>query len=175
MLLALAAAKFRSPLGINDTSTVKFHVWLTDIDASVMNHAALMTVFECGRIDFMVRTGFFSIARKRKWFFPSSAISVQFFRPLKVFQQAALVTGLFHVTDEFIYTVQKITRNGKDVAVCLAKNKVKSGRENIPVGEILGLMNKTYSPAVSNELIEVFEKFNDVCRNDLSGYFSMSE
>ena len=67
---AIFSAKYKSELSITDVSEIKFRVWLTDIDVSIMNHAAMMTVMEMGRIDYMVRTGFFKLARKKKWYFP---------------------------------------------------------------------------------------------------------
>ncbi|MBI5373772.1 MAG: acyl-CoA thioesterase [Sphingobacteriales bacterium] len=158
LLLALLFAKFRVKLDISETSFKSFRVWLTDIDASIMNHAAILTVFESGRIDFMVRTGFFTIARKRKWYFPSSSISVQFFRPLKVFQKAVVLTRIFHVTDYFIYTEQKIIKDGKDIALCIVKSKVKSGKENIGTQEITNLLNAKKIPAEERDLIEQFER-----------------
>jgi len=129
-----------------------------------MNHAAMMTVFETGRIDFMVRTGFFKIARQKNWYFPSSSISVQFFRPLKAFQKAVLTTRVFHVTEQFIFTEQKITRQGKDMAICMVKSKVKSGRENVTTREILNLLTVKNAPAEAKQLIELFEKHDDVFR-----------
>jgi hypothetical protein len=57
--IALFSAKHKSKLSITDVSEIKFRVWLTDIDVSIMNHAAMMTVMEMGRIDYIVRTGFF--------------------------------------------------------------------------------------------------------------------
>src|SRR4051794_32601164 len=110
LLLALFVAKYRSKPTVADTSVLSFRVWLTDVDATIMNHAALMTVMEAGRIDLMVRSGFFSLARKEKWYFPTSAISVQFMRPLKIFQKATLVTRVLHVTTTDIYLEQKVTR-----------------------------------------------------------------
>jgi acyl-CoA thioesterase FadM len=171
LLLGLLFAKFRTKLNINETSTIKFYVWLTDIDASIMNHAAMMTVFESGRIDFMVRAGFFRIARQKKWFFPSSSISVQFFRPLKTFQKAFLTTRVFHVTDYFIYTEQKITRDGKDMAICIVKSKVKFGKENIATQEIIILLNAEIIPTESKDLIELFEKQEEAFKNKLNQKF----
>jgi len=84
LLGALGKAKFRSKLKGSEVSTISVRVWITDIDVSVMNHAAMMTIFEMGRADFMVRTNFFKIATKNNWFFPNQAISVQFYRPLKI-------------------------------------------------------------------------------------------
>lgn len=167
LLFALLFAKFRKRLDINETSSKTFNVWLTDIDASIMNHAAMMTVFEAGRIDFMVRTGFFKIARQKKWFFPSSSISVQFFRPLKALQKATMLTRLLHVTDYFVYTEQKIIRNGKEIALCIVKSKVKSGRENILTQEILELLNAKDVPTARQDLIELFERQDEAFKDKL--------
>lgn len=167
LLQNLLLSRFRSKLAITETSTIKFTVWLTDIDASIMNHAAMMTVFEAGRIDFMVRTGFFKIAREKHWYFPSTSISAQFFRPLKAFQKAVLTTRVCHVNEQFIYTEQKITRQDKDIAICIVKSKVKSGKENVSTREILKLLNAGYMPTESKELIELFEKQDAAFKNKI--------
>lgn len=167
LLCALLFAQFRARLDIHETSSKTFRVWLTDIDASIMNHAAMLTVFESGRIDLMVRTGFFRVARQKKWFFPSSSISVQFFRPLKAFQKAHLLTRVLHISDYFIYTEQKIIRDGKDIALCIVKSKVKSGKENIHTQEILNLLNAKNIPIEEKELIEQFERQDEAFKNKL--------
>jgi acyl-CoA thioesterase FadM len=144
-----------------------FRVWLTDIDASIMNHASMMTVFETGRIDLMVRTGFFKLARQKKWYFPTTGISVQFFRPLKAFQKAVLTTSIIHIDEYNIYLEQKITRKEKDIAACLVKSKVKSGRENISTIEIMKLLNAGDPPNRSAELIEHFEKQEQLFKEEM--------
>src|SRR5688572_28296663 len=121
LLLALLFAKFRSKLTVDGRSVLQFRVWLTDIDASIMNHAAMITVMEAGRIDLMVRSGFFKLARKEKWYFPTSAISVQFYRPLKAFQKAMLSTRVIRVSPTHIYLEQNITRGEKEIAKCLVR------------------------------------------------------
>ena len=124
-MLALLQAKFRPGLTVNEVSIITFRVWVSDIDSSIMNHAAMMTVMEAGRIDLMVRSGFFKLARKEKWYFPTSAISVQFYRPLKALQKANLSTQVIHVTPTDIYLQQKIMRNEKEIARCIVKSRVK--------------------------------------------------
>ncbi len=146
LLLAIFKARFRSPMKVRETSVIPFRVWLTDIDASIMNHAAMMSVFETGRIDYMVRTGFFRLARKNRWYFPSASMNVQFFRPLKMFQKAWLHTSVFHVSEDSIYTEQKIIRDEKLIAVCVARNKVKKQKQDIPPAEILRLLGSDDLP-----------------------------
>lgn len=160
LLYALLHARFRSRLSVTDQSIINFRVWPTDIDVSIMNHAVIMTVMEMGRVDFMVRSGFLRLAKKNKWYFPSAGISVQFFRPLKLFQKASVTTRVFHVNERWIYMEQKIIRSGKNMAVCIVKSTVKKGRETVSINEIVKQLQSGVLPSEGKELIECFELEN---------------
>ena len=160
LLLAMLSAKFKNKLVGTETVCKPFRVWLTDIDVSVMNHAAIMTVLETGRLDLMVRSNFFKVASKNKWFFPSQAISIQFYRPLKVFQKAEIYTRISYMDDKWIYVEQKIERQGKIVAACLVKNTIKKGRETIPTSKIMEALNITQVPTDKYDLIQTYEQEN---------------
>ena len=157
LLIALIRARFRPSLDVNGFSESDFTVWITDVDASVMNHAALMTVMEAGRIDFMVRSGFFRLARKNKWYVPSAAISVQFIRPLKLFQKARVNTGVLHVSDEWIYLRQHVSRQGRDIATCIVKSTIKKQRERVNIHEVLKQLGNSEWTVGNTAVIEQFE------------------
>jgi acyl-CoA thioesterase FadM len=165
LFIALIAARYRSALTVNQKSVLSFRVWLTDIDVTIMNHAAMMTVMEAGRIDLMVRSGFFKLARKNKWYFPSSAISVQFMRPLKAFQKATLTTGVTHVCENYIYLEQKITRGEKLIAICMVKSTIKKGRETLNVPGVIQQLGVSDLPVREDEFIPAFEKHNELLRS----------
>jgi acyl-CoA thioesterase FadM len=164
LFFALIAARYRSALTVNQKSVLNFRVWLTDIDVSIMNHAAMMTVMEAGRIDMMVRSGFFRLARKNRWYFPSSAISVQFIRPLKTFQKATLTTIVSHVCEDSIYLEQKITRREKLIAICIVKGTIKKGRETLNAREVMLQLGVADFPVRKDEFIPAFEKHNQLLR-----------
>lgn len=153
-------ARFKRKVALTETISLRFSVWLTDIDVSVMNHAALMTVMELGRIDFMVRTNFLKLANEKKWFFPSQAISVQFYRPLKLFQKAELLTRVSFVDEKWIYTEQKVVRKGKIIVACLVKSTIKKGRETIPTSEVVEALQIDQVPNMKYELIDTFQLEN---------------
>jgi len=123
-----------------------------------MNHAAMMTVMETGRIDFMVRTGFFKLATNNKWYVPSAAISVRFFRPLKMFQKATVKTRVFHIDGPWIYLEQVVIRNDRDIAACIVKSTVKKGKQHIDASVVLAALNATEVPSGGKDLVEVYEK-----------------
>ena len=162
LLSTLGKAKFRTKLKGSETSTLSFRVWVTDIDVSVMNHAAIMTVFEMGRADYMVRTNFFKIATKNKWFFPNQAIKVQFYRPLKMFQKAKVFTRMSFVDETYFYIEQKIMRNGKPIASCFANGLAKKGRQTVPTLEIIKALKIESKdvPTEKHSLISIFKEMN---------------
>lgn len=157
LIITLIKAKFKSKVNATDTIELSFNVWVTDIDVSIMNHAAIMTVFELGRLDFMVRTNFFKVANKKKWYFPTQAISVQYYRPLKMFQKAKLYTRISYVDEKWIYVEQKITRKGKQVAACLVKNTIKKGRDAVSTFEVMQALQITEVPKIKYDLIGLHE------------------
>ncbi len=164
------AARNRSKLSILEESNLTFRVWPTDIDVSIMNHAAMMTVMEMGRIDYMVRTGFFKLARKKKWYFPIRGISAQFIRPLKLFQKANLITRIFHVDESWFYIEQKIIRKGKIIAICIVKATVKKGKISVSTNEILKELNIAELPIEGKNIIDSYEKENDLVYKRLRGF-----
>jgi acyl-CoA thioesterase FadM len=163
LLLALIKAKFRSKIKGADTTRFKFRVWISDIDVSVMNHASIMTAFEMGRADFMVRSNFFKVATKNKWFFPNQAINAQFYRPLKMFNTAEVFTKISFVDDTWFYFEQKIMRNGKPVASCFANGLAKKGRDTVPTSEIIAALgiDSNHVPRTRHELVSSFKINND--------------
>jgi len=160
LLLAMISAKFKGEIKATDTISLSFRVWITDIDVTVMNHAAILTVMEAGRIDAMVRSNFFKVASKNKWFFPSQAISVQYYKPLKIFQKAQLYTRISYADEKWIYTEQKIIRKGSVIAACLAKSTIKKGRKTVPVSELTQKLNIGNFPSFKPELIKTYEREN---------------
>ena len=160
LIIAMLTAKLKKKLSGTETVTKTFRVWITDIDVSVMNHAAIMTVLETGRIDLMVRSNFFKVATKNKWFFPSQAISIQFYRPLKIFQKADIHTRISYVDEKWIYVEQKIERKGKIISACIVKNTIKKGRETIPTSEIMKELQIEKVPTFKYNLMKTYELEN---------------
>ncbi|MBW3671263.1 MAG: acyl-CoA thioesterase [Acidobacteria bacterium] len=156
--IALLRARFRRKLTISEDSVVDFRVWFTDVDASIMNHAALMTVMETGRIDLMVRSGFLALALERRWYFATRGISVQFLRPLKVFQRARLITRVSHVDEQWIHVEHQVVRRDKVVAIATVQSAVKHGRERVSYDEIAAVLDIGSLPRQRTELITLFEQ-----------------
>jgi acyl-CoA thioesterase FadM len=155
--LALVIAFFRAKLTLQETSETYFRVWPTDVDVSIMNHASAMTVMEAGRIDYMVRTGFFTVAMSQKWYFPLGSISVVFHRPLKVFQKANVKTKVIYVDENWIYLQHQIIRMEKEHVSAIVKCAVKHGKERVPYQDIAARLALGKIPSDKPEIISLIE------------------
>jgi len=167
LLVGIIISSFKTKISLTEQSRVTFRVWLTDIDASVMNHAPMMSVFETGRLDLMVRSGFMSLTRRKRWFVPSQNIVVQFFRPLKFLQKATVNTKVFYVDDKWIFVQQTISRKGKLVAICLSKNTIKSGRNTVKPIEAAELLGNINLPTEGVEIVKSYEIANNLAHEHL--------
>lgn len=156
--IAMVRARFRRRLAVSESSVVDFRVWLTDVDASIMNHAALMTVMETGRLDLMVRSGFLAMAVRQRWYFATKAISVQFLRPLKIFQRARLITRVSHADEDWIYIEHQVVREEKVVAMAIVQSAIKHGRERVAYDEIAASLGIGSLPRERSELVMLFEQ-----------------
>ena len=69
-LITFIRAQFLKNINPDEEISLNFRVWITDVDLSIMNNAAMLTITEMGRIDLIIRTGFLKHAWKNRLYFP---------------------------------------------------------------------------------------------------------
>ena len=157
-LITFIRAQFRKDIKPDEETSLNFRVWITDVDLSIMNNAAMLTITEMGRIDLIIRTGFLKHAWKNRLYFPLASISAQFRRPLKRFKKFQLKTQLIYWNEKWIYINHRVLREEKIIAVALAKCTVKKGTELIPFESIIHKLNWEMKPKNRPEMIDRFER-----------------
>jgi acyl-CoA thioesterase FadM len=140
--MTLLSARRRPAMEVRETSVLQFRVWPTECDAAFLNHAALLVMMECGRIDLMVRFGFLGLARSSRWYLPLATMSVRFHRPARRFDRLELHSRIVDWDDEAIWIEHQVTRGRKPMAEALVRNLVRKGREPVKPEEILRALGK---------------------------------
>jgi acyl-CoA thioesterase FadM len=151
-LLTALAARRRPGLDVASESRLALRVWPTECDAAFLNHAALLSIMECGRIDIMVRFGFLKLARRQGWYLPLASVAVRFDRPLRRFDRLELASRIVAWDDAAIWIEHRVTRGGVLTATGLAKTQVRHGREDVALARILGLLGMEVPPAPATPL-----------------------
>ena len=171
-LITFIRAQFRKKINPDEEISLNFRVWITDVDLSIMNNAALLMITEMGRVDLIIRTGFLKHAWKNRLYFPLASISAQFRRPLKRLQKLQLKTQLIYWDEKWIYISHRVVREGKTIAVVLVKSTVKKGAELIPFERIIDDLNWQMKPKNRPEMIDRFERGESLFLEDCKARFS---
>ena len=129
---------------LDEELSISVRAWPTDSDMSVVNHAALISLMELGRIDLMARSGFLSLALRNGWSVPISIIGVRFVRPVRPLQRLTVLTKLAYADDQWLYVRHRIARGKKPVAAAVVQATVRKGRERISHQQVLGLLGLPY-------------------------------
>ena len=158
ILVTLIRARFRGTVHPQQETSLGFRVWPTDVDLTVMNHAAMLAIMEMGRLDLMCRTGFLRHARKNRWHVPMASISVRFVKSLKRFQKFEVKTKILYWDEKWVYIRHGIVREDKIVAIALAKATVKKGREPVAFDRIIREFGWEVKPSPRPEMIDWLEK-----------------
>ena len=136
---ALLRAWRRPPIkDVNEVTSHKFRVLPIDLDVYMhMNHAKYLNYLEAARWDLQVRSGFLRLALKNKWIGPLGHVQIDYYRPLVFFQEFEIKTQFVAFEEKWLYIVQRIWSNDKEVARALVRSTIRKGRLNIPPEEYL--------------------------------------
>jgi acyl-CoA thioesterase FadM len=145
-LLTLLRARSRPPLRLGVESEISGRVWPGECDAAHLNHAALLSLLECGRIDLMVRFGFLALARRRRWYFPVTSLAVRFERPLRRFDPFEVVSRIVFWDEVSIWIEHRVRHADRTVATGLVRAVVREGRAPVAPSRVLAELGMDVPP-----------------------------
>ncbi len=110
-----------------DISRVFMRVLPTDLDIQIhMNNGRYLSIMDLGRIDLMVRNGFWTIAKKNGWFPLVGAARMEYRRSLTVFQRYEMTSQIMAWDDRWIFLEQQFLSDGKLCTRALFKTMIRS-------------------------------------------------
>ena len=102
---ALAAEK----ISIDDTCETVFYCRPWDIDMFLeMNNGRVLTLYDLGRFDFAIRTGFAKTLKENKWGLVVAGSSIRYRNRIKMFDRVSIYTQVVYFDERWIYIVQSM-------------------------------------------------------------------
>ena len=115
-----------------DTSVVSLRVLLNDLDLNWhMNNGRFLTIMDLGRMDLLKRTGTFDLAVKNKWMPIVGTATINFQRPLKLWQKYELHSRICGWDEKWIYLEQVFYSKEKIIAKGRIKGLLRGKNGNI--------------------------------------------
>ncbi|MFW7415083.1 acyl-CoA thioesterase [Demequina sp. SO4-18] len=138
-LLRVRLGASRGPrIGLWDTAVTTFRVTPTDLDTvGHMNNGRYLTLLDLGRLDLMVRSGFWQRCRDRGWFPIVAGQSITYFKDLTLGQSFEIHTRVAGVDDRWAYLEQSFMRGEVEHARALIRAcYVERGRGRVSSAEL---------------------------------------
>ena len=101
------SAHRRGPVSLWDTVSTPFRVAPTDLDPLFhMNNGKYLSLLDLGRVDLMLRSGFWGRLDERGWYPVVAGQTITYRRSLKLWQRFDLHTRVVGLDDRWIYLEQ---------------------------------------------------------------------
>ncbi|MBI4971671.1 MAG: thioesterase family protein [Candidatus Omnitrophica bacterium] len=138
MFYILISSIFRKRLGPLEDSVIKLRVLPNDLDIQGhMNNGRFLTLMDLGRIDLMVRTGFWRTARAHRWIPLVGTAMISFKRPLNLFQCYELHSRIVCWDDKWCYIEQKFVRKGRIITYAWMRGLFRGPSGNVASKDVL--------------------------------------
>ena len=153
----LKASFAKEKITVLGSAVLKFRVWLTDQDMFAhLTNSRYMSFSDLGTINFIIRSGFWGVMRKRGWFPVICAQSMTVSRMLKTPQAFEVSTNLVGWNDTYVGISHTFTRHGQVHAQVNVLARFTSGKRKkiTPQDVIRAAGSDTQSP----QMPEAFER-----------------
>jgi acyl-CoA thioesterase FadM len=166
LLIVLLRAYRSAPMPPLGTSAIALHVWPTDLDLMLhMNNGRYLSLMDLGRVDLMVRAGFWQLAKRRGWYPVIASSLIDYRRPLTMFQRFELRTRVAGWDERWVYMEQQFVRQGTIAAAATVKTAIRSASGAVPTAEALAAMRIDHpSPPLTEHalLLAQRERHNEI-------------
>lgn len=147
---AVVANKKGKSLNFTQVSEVTIRCSLTDIDPMIeMNNGRVLTVYDIGRTDFIIRTGLGKQLFKHRWGMVVAGSTIQYRKRIRLFDKVTIKTQLVGIDERWLYLEHSMWVKGKPCSSVLLRTGVTEGGkviETARVLEALGNSDLTMSP-----------------------------
>lgn len=122
-----------------DEARTPFRVTLTDLDPlRHVNNGKYLSMLDLGRLDLMLRSGFWGAIAERGWYPVVSAQTITYKRSLTLGQRFELVTRVLGVDDRAVYLEQTFVRRGAVVARAVVQARfLRRSGGTVPMTDLL--------------------------------------
>ena len=141
---AVVANKKGRLLDFTQVSEVMIRCSLTDIDPMIeMNNGRVLTVYDIGRTDFIIRTGLGKQLFKHRWGMVVAGSTIQYRKRIRLFDKVTIKTQLVGIDERWLYLEHSMWVKGKPCSSVLLRTGVTEGGKVIELARVLDALGES--------------------------------
>ncbi|WP_201632720.1 acyl-CoA thioesterase [Psychrobacter immobilis] len=135
---AVIANKKGRSLDLAQTSEVMVRCSLTDLDPMLeMNNGRVLTVYDIGRTDFIIRTGLGRLLLKQRWGMVVAGSTIQYRKRIRLLDIITIRTHIVGIDERWIYLEHSMWVKGKPCSSMLLRTGVTEGGKVVDTARVL--------------------------------------
>ena len=140
---AVIANKKGRFLDLAQTSEVMVRCSLTDLDPMLeMNNGRVLTVYDIGRTDFIIRTGLGRLLLKQRWGMVVAGSTIQYRKRIRLLDKITIRTHIVGIDERWIYLEHSMWVKGKPCSSMLLRTGVTEGGRVVDTARVLEGLGK---------------------------------
>lgn len=136
LFIVLISSRRFKPIGPFDESSMNFFVMPTDLDVlGHMNNGKYFSLMDLGRVDFLIKTGYWAKLSERNWYPVVISETMRFKKSLQLFNRFQIKTKAIGWDEQYFYIEQKFVQRDIPYALGIIKARFlnKSGGSVTPM------------------------------------------
>ena len=141
LLISTARAALAQHTTPPDTSEVVFRCRPWDLDTFLeMNNGRILTLYDLGRFDLAIRSGFLKQLRAQNWGLVVAGGSVRYRKRVRLFDKVTMKTRILGHDNRWIYMYQSMWVKGKPCSSLLVRTGVTSKGRTVDTQKVISTM-----------------------------------
>ena len=144
-LIVIALKARRAPaIEPKAVSEISFYCRPWDIDVFFeMNNGRALTLYDLGRFDLSIRSGFSKALAKNRWGLAVAGSTTQYRKRIRVFNKVTMRTRLVAIDEKWIYVNQSMWLGDKPASSVLLRTCVTNKDGVVPTENVMNAMGLT--------------------------------
>ncbi len=136
--------KKQGSMSLAQLSEVAIRCSITDLDPMLeMNNGRVLTLYDIGRTDFIIRTGLAKQLFKNRWGMVVAGSTVQYRKRIRWFDKVTIKTQLVGLDEKWLYLEHSMWVKGKPCSSVLLRNGVTQGGKVIEMARVLDALGES--------------------------------
>lgn len=143
-ITSITKARFSKPVKFSSVTETTFLCMPWDLDIFLeMNNGRVLTLYDLGRFNLSVRTGFANVLKKNRWGLVVAGSTIRYRKRIKMFDKITMRTKVAGMDEKWIYVIQSMWVKGQPCSSVLLRTAVTAKGKIMPTENVLTAMNIT--------------------------------
>ncbi len=155
LISSLTKASLSKTTDFSSVTETAFFCMPWDLDIFLeMNNGRVLTLYDLGRFNLSVRTGFSKVLKKNRWGLVVAGSTIRYRKRVRIFDRVTMRTQVAGTDEKWIYVSQSMWVKGQAASSVLLRTAVTAKGKIVPTAKVMSEMNISNWPSAQSSWLK---------------------